>query len=897
MKRRIWSIVVAALLGTTGVAEAQILTGRIIGTVKDVSGGVLPGATVTLSSPTALPAGPQTTTTNEKGEYRFTELTPGGYALTVMLQGFSTYQEDGLIVFISGTIERDVALKVGALAETITVSGESPMVDVKRVGTSVNLPQATLENLPIARFRASELAKWSPGVTPTSVGTSTDNLAVMGSANEENSVIYDGSLNKAADDGRALQAGQADTIQEVQVVTLGASAEYQVAQGAVVNLIYKSGTNQFKFDMSGYWYPDALISKPIQLPCKCALGNTGFIQELNKDYTGDLGGPIVKDRLWFFSGLKYNYRKSSSPGTNPAFAPLWFGNGALGKLTWQVNSRLKLRQSWSSTFWDTPSSLSVARPIETITKSPGASHLYVSEMTYTLTNKTLVTVNATGMYSPAPIGYPETGDVTTSYRLNTTTGIGCCGVTSYGGYNVGRNGASAKLNHYIQGRVSHDLRAGFQFDRGYYHSYTAVPNGISYQDLSTGPNQATLRDPYVQGAGFRTVGVWAEDQLSFNRLTLSLGVRYDHMVGIGTDEPQRNLQLQTTGVTIKGLGDMFTWNAPAPRVGFNFKLDDAGNMIARGAYGRAYRQVLTNDFIGVSPGLSPTTLARWNPATQSYSTVISVTYPQANLAVDPNLKPPFSDSYSVGVDRQLAKNLVFGASYVHKHGLNQIGWVDIGGVYGTRDVLLANGQTITVDPLLNATSARKFLRTNAPGGFMRYNGMILTLEKRLANRWRANLSYTYSKSEGLMTTQQDPNGNINAAGLQAYDRPHLILFTTAYDMPHVNVLVAADLMSASGTPFAPQAQVQLPQGTTNVNTAPPDGKYRLPYQNILSIRVVKKLFEQYGHRVELGAELRNVLQDTAYESVLTQNVFASTFNQGASWVDPRRLVLFTRFYF
>src|SRR4029079_7016297 len=126
------------------------------------------------------------------------------------------------------------------------------------------------------------------------------------------------------------------------------------------------------------------------------------------------------------------------------------------------------------------------------------------------------------------------------------------------------------------------------------------------------------------------------------------------------------------------------WNAPAFRSGFNLKLTNKGDMVLRGAYGRAYRQVLTNDFIGVNPEPSPSTLARFNPATGTYSTIVSVTVPQANLAVDPNLKAPYSDSYSVGVDRQLKHNLAMGISYVHKTGENQIGWVDIGGVYGSQ---------------------------------------------------------------------------------------------------------------------------------------------------------------------------------------------------------------------
>ena len=149
----------------TGRAEAQLVTGNLVGVVRDESGAVLPGVSVTLHSPN-LPSTGLATVTGASGEYRFTELAAGVYSLTTSLQGFGEYREEGLRVTLGGTIERIVTLKVGAIGESITVTGESPLIDVRRVGTAANLPQETLENIPIARFRASELAKWTPGVTP-----------------------------------------------------------------------------------------------------------------------------------------------------------------------------------------------------------------------------------------------------------------------------------------------------------------------------------------------------------------------------------------------------------------------------------------------------------------------------------------------------------------------------------------------------------------------------------------------------------------------------------------------------------------------------------------------------------------------------------------------------------
>jgi hypothetical protein len=326
-------------------------------------------------------------------------------------------------------------------------------------------------------------------------------------------------------------------------------------------------------------------------------------------------------------------------------------------------------------------------------------------------------------------------------------------------------------------------------------------------------------------------------------------------------------------------------------------LTDDGKTILRGHYGRAFRTVWLNDFLNTHPGLSPTTLARWNPATNSYSTIVSVTHPTANIAVDPELDAPYTDSYSAGMDRELMPNLGIGVTYVYKRGEKLIGWTDIGGVYGTRNEVLPDGSTVTVFPLLNATSARRFLRTNGPGTFTSYKGLVLTADKRLSNGWRANFSYSYSRTEGLTTTQQDPNGNINAGGFQDFDRPHVFLATGSYDIPRIDVMASATFVSASGTPFAPEALVQLPQGRLSIKFQESDGSYRRPRQDILSLRFAKMLLRQGTRRIELATEIRNVLQNEAYESIITANYFSATFNQGSSWVEPRRMIFFARIFY
>src|SRR5687767_5600092 len=150
MRRLAGGIIVVALAFFAPSLTAQILTGTIIGTVTDESRAVLPGATATLTSP-ALPGGPATTVSDEQGRYRFSGLLPGTYALTITLSGFSTYEEADLRVLTGGTIERNPVLKVATVAETITVSGQSPMVDTRTVGVTATTTKEVIENIPTIR--------------------------------------------------------------------------------------------------------------------------------------------------------------------------------------------------------------------------------------------------------------------------------------------------------------------------------------------------------------------------------------------------------------------------------------------------------------------------------------------------------------------------------------------------------------------------------------------------------------------------------------------------------------------------------------------------------------------------------------------------------------------------
>src|SRR5262249_51431410 len=159
--------------------------------------------------------------------------------------------------------------------------------------------------------------------------------------------------------------GAVNAIQEVQVVTLGASAEYQTAQGAVFNSVTKSGTNVFHGEYDQFWFKNNLISHPIQLACNCPAGMTGYNQIFRTDLMTDAGGPLVKDRLWFFGAFIYNNRKETNPGVDPNIPFKYYQKAVLGKVNWHPNASMNIEGMYNPKWRDTPPIPTQSQPIAT----------------------------------------------------------------------------------------------------------------------------------------------------------------------------------------------------------------------------------------------------------------------------------------------------------------------------------------------------------------------------------------------------------------------------------------------------------------------------------------------------------------------------------------------------
>ena len=317
--RRIGALLFAvAIVALPGFAQEQ--RGAIEGVVTDASGAIVPGVVVTAHSAAGAT---QTTTTGTTGRYNFPSLAPGTYQITAQLTGFTTVKVPDIRLSLGQTLKVDVTLKVSSVEETVTVTGESPVVDVTQTTRAVAIREEFIDAMPKGRDYTT-LATQAPGVNfEFKIG----GVSIDGATGTENKYIIDGVDTSDPNRGLASQQLVTDMVDEVQVKSSGYEAEYSGAVGGVLNVVTKSGTNDFKGSAWMYYSGDALgyargaaLGASNQAPAyadgrpSLRLTPTNSLQSEYVTYNEDavdqwepgfaFGGPIKKDKAWFF--VSYN---------------------------------------------------------------------------------------------------------------------------------------------------------------------------------------------------------------------------------------------------------------------------------------------------------------------------------------------------------------------------------------------------------------------------------------------------------------------------------------------------------------------------------------------------------------------------------------------------------------
>ena len=479
------------------------------------------------------------------------------------------------------------------------------------------------------------------------------------------------------------------------------------------------------------------------------------------------------------------------------------------------------------------------------------------------------------------------------------TGVFSDAPQSFGGLTLIRTTSKATVNHYQPAflGVDHQWRIGGQLEKGEHHLSTIIPGGVRFVDSAGQPSQKVSSDPSIAGGVFVTAAGFVSDAITVgNSLTVNAGLRFDHSRAISQDLPVLDSQGHATDQIVRGDGTLFTWNVWSPRLGVTLKLTADSRTMLRASYGRFHQGVLTGELAPFHPAATPVTTATFDTATGGYTKIVTVD-PNTNLQLDPRIRTPRTDEYSVGVDRQIGRSLAVAVSYVRKDGGDFIGWTDVGGQYREETRALPDGRSVPVYVLENSPAARRFRLTNPAGYALTYNGLVMAAEKRRSHGWQAFASYTLSRAEGLqvssgasaaasqvstiagapyLTFGQDPNSLTNATGRMPNDRPHMLRAMGSVDLPRTGFVVAANVQHFSGKPWAASAQIPLPQGEQRV-LLEPRGSRRLSSQTLVDLRVSRTVAIGRSTRIELLVDVFNLLNDTAEESLATDNVAEPEF--------------------
>jgi outer membrane receptor protein involved in Fe transport len=911
-------------VASVGTAAAQTSTGGLRGFVKDPTGGALAGVTVEAVSPARI-GGAVVEVTDAQGLYTFQNLPIGAYALTYTIQGFNSVRRENIRVEVGRTIQVDVTLELGDVRQEVTVTGEAPVVDATNAGFSTNFNRALLENIPTARQSYFDVVTFAPAVKINQVPNDS-RFIIFGSSSDQNQFQYDGVDISAVSNGGVWDFPSPDIMQEVQVKAIGASAEYHSFQGGVVNIVTKSGSNEFRGMGSAYVIPGGWVANNTP--------NERFPYTIhyNQQATFELGGPINRDRIWFYGILPTSRGSTTGVGVDPSL------DRAGGKTykpfvkgTVRLSDTSHLGAGWNNNMFCCNATASRTAPLITQTVEHGHNPVLYSQFTKTFGNATLLEVRGGGIYIRDNFT-PYSDDFTTPGRSDQGTGFSSVNGTTGTKQFHNRTTIDASLAHTTSsiGRGTHDLKVGLQTAYATQRSVTARFSGVSYTDLNGQLYRATFSDPAATGGRVRAAGAYLQDNWTVSDvLTLNLGIRVDRTLG---DIPPLSSDAKIQGIkgasfsppvtSYPGVEDVISFTTIAPRLGFTVRLDESGHTVFKSTYGRFYGKLATGMFASLSPGGAVTTVRQINPITGQYDIPVSVTTP-ANFAVDSDLSNQYTDQFSAGIERQLAGGMGLSVSFVYKKEGDFIRLRDARGTYAPRDIVdtfEGRTQTITVQSLTSGVGSQLPTVTNRDDFDQKFTGLVFEMSKRFSDRWQAQSSYTWQDSKayggGAVTgsTQQDfsglsagggygrdPNDLLNAYGPTATNSTHSVKLSTAY-VARWGINLGGRYSYESGRPFGRLIIVRgmgAGQGDVTI-LAEPRGAYQLPAVNDFQIRIDKDLNFGGNRRLRLSMDVFNIFNS---DTVLTlrnnsSQVTATTpWQQSLSVVRPRTVQLGARFLF
>ncbi|MBP9946894.1 MAG: TonB-dependent receptor, partial [Vicinamibacteria bacterium] len=717
MTKRLLAFAWLVLAGAS--AFAQTATGNVFGNVTDASGAVLPGATVTISGE----AGTRSTVTGSDGAFRFLNMDYGNYKVSVALSGFTTVSRN--ITIVTGSSSQvSVSLAIGGLTDTVEVSAEAPLVDVKKRGTSTTLSTSDLRDTPNSRD------PW--GIMNQVPGALIDRVNIAGNENGQQASVA-GKGSAAGDrvwslDGLVITDMSAtgasptyfdfDAFQEINVSTGGGDLTMQTG-GFGMNLVTKRGTNSFhgggRFMATDKKYQSSnlagvkdqvLIGNANRLRggvghCDPGTGerdNANYIDNI-KDYGFDLGGPIVKDKLWFYGTYGKQDIKLCGLNGSPDDSLLPSYNV---KLNWQATANTMV-----SAFYFLGSKQKLGR-------SPGTGYVEedgvlwnqdnayedgglpggLSKLEINHTFSPNFFMSAKAAYYDTGFGLVARGDKTKSYTYDDATGNA---IGTYLDFLSVRPQKTMNVdgNYFKAGwGGNHELKFGFSYRDVVTNSSTRYNGnglvGFSYNGPGTagGANQARIyRDGIVEYGG-KYASFYLGDVFTKDRLTVNVGARFDKQTAKNlASEAPANASFPNLLPALKFEGskeDNITWNDISPRVGLSYALNESRKTVARLSLARYAGQLSYGNVTSQNPVAASYLAYGWNdvngdrfvqPGEVLFSNFIGASNVDPNNPsavgatpnqIDKDLKSKKDNEIVLGIDHELASNFAVGGAITYR---------------------------------------------------------------------------------------------------------------------------------------------------------------------------------------------------------------------------------------
>ena len=853
-----WVLILILLMAIGSVAYSQKLTGSVKGVVEDSEGNPLPGVLVTATSPSLL--GTQSFITTQEGIFRFPSLPPGIYEIATELEGFQIVKRANIVVQVGKIIEIKIQMKVSLIKEEIVVTAPSPTVDVSTSKLSLNISGDFIEKLPINRD-LYDIQNMTPGAVSDGRAYRRTS-SILGGTVRSNLYTLDGVPMNDPAVSYAITNINIDVYDEIQMEMGGHPAEVGQTDSLYINIVTKSGGNKFSGSLSAHYSGDNLLGTGLSLNQRIlpeeqltALGQEPpRADRMNADYSFTLGGPIVKDKIWFFTNARRYFWIKDFPD-NAEYDLEHYEWLGFGKITAQITKNLK--------FMGMLNFATVYEPIYTGSASWSRAkttlQIYDHEKVWAgsgqfnwiIDQNTFADFRFNYLHRFFPLhAHPGTEELPLNYDYKSGKYWG--GVYYEEEYIRTKMVGSVSVTKFIDGLFggNHELKFGLEFenDRYSYDWYRKTPyyrywSGYDFETNTGNPyyfsksqKKGRLRArPCASEPGVavpieksRRFGGYIQDSIEYKRLVFNVGIRYDYQYAYEPeqsrprtgDELLNALAPEVFGGITQPYRRIVTFKDLSPRVGLVYDLFGDGRTAVKLSYARYYEPIFLAKYNFANILTYASVYFYWYdingngefdmPGIDNYVASYLPNMDTSYMPIDENAKNAHMDEIVAAAEHELFRNFKLSLTYIWKRNGNILedidenkgytldyhpgSWIPYTTTEPGMDGIFGteDDSQITVYAKDKNAPLSLYKMVNVPEAKRQYNALILGLEKRMSDGWQMSASFMWSSFEGnVQATYGDTEGDSGA-----FDNPNNYLVNRygklSFDRP-IQIRIASSI--------------------------------------------------------------------------------------------------------